>query len=264
MTTRMHAWMLDLRVVWAIGRRGTKAWITSPPFFVITLLFPLTFFATFSGALSSLADVEGFHYREGYTAFVYSFVILQAGAFGGVFTGYSAARDFDIGFAPRLFVTTVKRGPIIGGYVMVAVIRSVIATIALTVAAMIGGMSSDARLGDAAQLVALVVMVSAIAAFWSCGVAMRVKASRAGPLMYAPILIVLFVTPVYVPTGLLSGWLLSLIRWNPVTYIVDGSRSLIAGSNGGVAHGFAWGVAMLVLTWVWALRSVRVAERRAS
>jgi hypothetical protein len=34
-------------------------------------------------------------------------VILQAVAFGGIFTGYSTARDardFEIGFAPRLFL----------------------------------------------------------------------------------------------------------------------------------------------------------------
>jgi ABC-2 type transport system permease protein len=249
------------RVAWGIGLRGTRAWIMSPPFFVITMLFPLIFLAAFSGALSPLFYVEGFSYSQGYTAFVYGFVILQAAAFGGIFTGYSTARDWDIGFAPRLFLATPRRAPIIAGYVAVAVIRSLIAGTVLTAAVLVAGMKSHAGFTQGALLVAMVIVVAMITSLWACGVAMRIRATRGGPLMYTPILVVLFATPVYVPRSLLHGWLGAVVQRNPMTYMVEGSRSLLAGADQAVARGLAFGAVLLALALVWAILGVRHAER---
>ena len=49
----------------------------------------------------ALADqhVPGFDFPEDYTAFQFVFVLLQSAAFGGVFTGFGIARDFESGFA---------------------------------------------------------------------------------------------------------------------------------------------------------------------
>lgn len=254
--------MRDLRVVCGIGLRGTKAWITSPPYVVITLLFPLLFLAAFDGALSAFADLEGFAYREGYTAFVYGFVILQAAAFGGIFTGYSTGRDFDTGVARRLLVGAAKRAPIVAGYVVVAVVRAFIAMAVLTGVAMIMGMRTQAGAGQIALLVITVGVMATAASLWACGVAMRTKTTRGGPLMYTPILVALFLTPVYVPVKLLDGWLRWLVSANPVTYVVDGSRSLVAGTNGDIVSGLAWCVIVSIVLTVWAIRGIQRANHR--
>ena len=46
------------------------------------------------------------------------FVFLQSAAFGGVFTGFAVARDFQSGFARRLLLGAPRRGGIIAGYVV--------------------------------------------------------------------------------------------------------------------------------------------------
>ena len=48
--------------------------------------------------------MPNFDYPPGYTAFQFVFVFLQSAAFGGVFTGFAVARDFDSGFARRLLL----------------------------------------------------------------------------------------------------------------------------------------------------------------
>ena len=68
------------------------------------LLFPLFFFTAFAGGLSRVDQIPGFDYAADYTAFVYGFVLLQASTFGGVFTGFSMARDFESGFSRRLLL----------------------------------------------------------------------------------------------------------------------------------------------------------------
>ena len=60
-------------------------------------LFPLFFFTAFAGGLSRVSEHRA-STSAGYTAFQFSFVLLQASAFGGVFTGFSMARDFESGF----------------------------------------------------------------------------------------------------------------------------------------------------------------------
>ena len=60
--------------------------------------------------------MPGFDFKAGYTAFVFVFVLLQSAAFGGVFTGFGIARDFERGFARRLLVASQHRSGIIFGY----------------------------------------------------------------------------------------------------------------------------------------------------
>ena len=72
-------------------------------------MFPLLFFIAFAGGLSQVQNTPGFDYPNGYTAFQFVFVLLQSAAFGGVFTGFGVARDFEGGFARRLLLAAPNR-----------------------------------------------------------------------------------------------------------------------------------------------------------
>ena len=74
-----------------VGYRSTKKIATNPQLLLPSLIFPLFFFVAFAGGLSSVGDVPGFDFPSGYTAFQFVFVLLQASAFGGVFTGFGIA-----------------------------------------------------------------------------------------------------------------------------------------------------------------------------
>ncbi len=62
-----------------------------------------------------MANTPGFDFPSGYTAFQFVFVLLQASAFGGVFTGFSIARDFESGFGRRLMLAAPNRLAILAG-----------------------------------------------------------------------------------------------------------------------------------------------------
>ena len=108
----------------AVAWRNVHNWITNPALFVPSLLFPLFFFTAFAGGLSRVDSVPGFDYGPGYTTFVYGFVLLQAATFGGIFTGFSVARDFESGFARRLMLGATSRGGIVAGYWLAALMRA--------------------------------------------------------------------------------------------------------------------------------------------
>ena len=62
--------------------------------------------------------MPGFDFPSGYTAFQFVFVLLQASAFGGVFTGFGIAADFENGFARRLMLAAPNRLGILAGYAL--------------------------------------------------------------------------------------------------------------------------------------------------
>ena len=92
----------------AVAWRNVHNFFTNPALIVPALLFPLFFFTAFAGGLSRVDSVPGFDYAAGYTTFVYGFVLLQASTFGGIFTGFSVARDFESGFSRRLMLAATQ------------------------------------------------------------------------------------------------------------------------------------------------------------
>jgi ABC-type multidrug transport system permease subunit len=79
--------------------------------------------------------------------------------------------------------------------------------------------------------------------------------------MQLPVFLILFFAPVYVPLSLLSGWLHSVATVNPATAILEGGRSLIAGSPEDISLAFAIAIAMACVLSVWSWRGLRSAER---
>jgi ABC-2 type transport system permease protein len=250
-----------LHVAGAIMRRSIKHTLKSPALLVPSLLFPLIFLIGFAGGLSSLGDVPGFSFPSGYTAFQFVFVFLQSAAFGGVFSGFGIAMDFESGFSRRIMLAAPHRFGMIVGYMGSALFRYALTGVVVTVAALIGGMRIDGSVVDLAGLVALGVVVNVAATLWAGGLAMRAKTVQAGPAMQIPIFLLLFLAPVYVPLDLLQGWIEAVASWNPLTAIVEAGRGFISGEPAHSALAFACGLGMAALLMVWAVTGLRRAER---
>jgi len=249
-----------LDVTRAVAWRTIHNFVTNPAFFLPSIIFPLFFFTAFAGGLSSVGDVPGFDFPAGYTAFQFVFVLLQASAFGGVFTGFGIAADFEKGFARRLLLAAPNRLGILAGYALAALVRAMLVCALLFAVALATGMRV---LGDGVDLFALILLaalVSLTATFFAAGVAFRTRTIQAGPAMQMPVFVVLFLAPVYVPLNLLSGWVETVAKLNPVTALVEGGRDLISGEafSGLLVYGLA--LALVALFAVWAVRGLRKAE----
>ena len=250
-----------LNVARAVAWRSVHNTLVSPAILLPSMIFPLFFLAAFAGGLSRISHVPNFDYKPGYTAFQFAFVFLQSAAFGGVFTGFAIARDFDSGFARRLLVSAPRRSGIIAGYAVGALVRWVLTGTVITIAALIAGMNV---LGGGVELFGLLgigVLVNLVAALWACGVAMFLRTEQAGALIQMPVFIVLFLAPVYVPLSLLTGWIHAVARLNPATVALESARGLLAGSPVKVALAFGLLVAGATLMAVWARRGLASAER---
>ncbi len=247
-------------VALGVAWRTTHNALTTPNLAIPSLAFPFFFFLAFAGGLSQLSELPGFEFDQGYTAFQFVFVILQSAAFGGVFTGFGIARDFEYGFARRMMLAAPHRSALIVGYAISAVLRWLVAAALLTATAFAVGMKVG---GDGVELPALYVlaaMVNASALLWSAGIATRLRTLQAGPAMQMPVFLAIFFAPVYVPLSLLSGWIHGVAQANPVTYFLEAGRGFVSANAVYAGVAFASALGLILCFSIWAMRGMRKAE----
>ena len=250
-------------VAGAVAWRNAHNFFSNPAMIVPAMLFPLFFFTAFAGGLSRVDSVPGFDYDAGYTTFVYGFVLLQAATFGGIFTGFSVARDFESGFSRRLMLAAPRRGGIVAGYWLAALMRAIFTIALITAVALVAGLAIDGNAVDLVGLYTLAVIVNAAAMLFGTGIAMRLRTMQAGPAMQTPAFLFLFLAPVWVPYDLLTGWVQGAASVNPVTLVLESGRGFLAGDPTEVLPAFAVALVLAAVTVLWARGGLRSAERVA-
>ena len=252
--------MRTLSVAEGVAWRVLHNVFTNPSLLIPSLIFPLFFFTAFAGGLSRLDQVPGFDYPPGYTAFQFVFVLLQSAAFGGVFTGFGIARDFESGFGRRLLLAAPHRSGIVLGYAAAALVRWLVTAAVVTVVALLVGMNVGGSGIDLVGLYTLAVFLNIAAILWATGVALRLRTMQAGPVMQMPVFLLLFFAPVYVPLALLTGWIETAATLNPITYVLEATRSMLAGDEIHVISAFVIALGLVSVFTVWSLRGLRKAE----
>ena len=247
-------------VALGVAWRSLHNLVSSPSLLIPPLVFPIFFLVAFAGGLSRLADVPGFDFPAGYTAFQFVFVLLQSAAFGGVFTGFAMAQDFETGIVQRLMLAAPRRSAVVVGYMLVALARTLFVGTMIFALALVAGMEVRGDGVDLFGLLGLALLVNVAATLWTTGIAMRFRSFQAAPMMQIPVFLVLFLAPVYVPLQLLDGWIKAVASVNPATALLDAGRGFIAGTPTDVALAFAAAAALVAAFGLWAVRGLRRAE----
>lgn len=245
----------------AVAWRSIHNTVVNPAIIVPSIIFPLFFLIAFAGGLSRISEVPNFDYKPGYTTFQFTFVFLQSAAFGGVFTGFAVARDFQSGFARRLLLGAPRRSGIIAGYAFGALVRWLIVGTVVTIAGLVAGMRVEGEGIDLVGLFGLGLGMNFTAALWAIGIAMFLRTEQAGPLIQMPVFVALFLAPVYVPLSLLTGWVHAVSSVNPITAVMEAGRGFIAGSPVKVIVAFLFLAGGAVVLAGFARRGLASAER---
>ena len=247
------------RAAFSLYWRQLRILKAKPALIVPSMLMPLFFFTAFAGGLSAVDQAPGFDYPN-YTTFQFMFVLLQSAVFGGVFTGFSIAADFETGFARRMLLGMENRTAMIAGYAMTSLTRGMLTWTVVTIVALAAGAEVSASFADVVGIVTIAVMLNFVAVLFAAGMAMRFRTLQAAPLIQLPAFLLIMTAPVYVPRELIEGWVSSVSDVNPMTAMLETARNLVIGAPAEtfVALGIAAG--LIVLTAVWARTGLRRAE----
>jgi ABC-2 type transport system permease protein len=233
---------------------------TNPLLFLPPMLMPIFFFTAFAGGLSAISNAPGFDYGPGYTSFIFAFVLCQSAAFGGVFSGFSIAADFQFGFGRRLLLATPHRSALLLGYGVVALIRAMVTLTAVTLIGLAAGMNINGGGLDVFGMYGLAAIINVTGLLFAAGVALRFRSLQSTPLMQVPVFLFLFLAPVYVPRELLGGWVHAVAPFNPATHVMETVRDLLAGQGTEYLATLGIIAALLAAVFLFAIRGLRQAE----
>jgi ABC-type polysaccharide/polyol phosphate export permease len=245
----------------AVGvmRRQLRRVVKNPPLLIPAVVFPLLLFAAFAGGLSTFGGSPQFDYPD-YTTFQFVYILLQAADVAGMQTGLAIAEDFDSGFARRMMLATNSRWPLVAGYALAALVRGAAITAFLFPIGLLAGMDVSGSPLEVAGVLVLVLVFDLIVTLWCAGFAFRLRSLKAGPLFQVPILMIMFLVPVYTTRELLADWLQKIADYNPVTAILEAARGLMVGEPESVGLAFGVCAGLLVLLTFWVAGSLRQAE----
>jgi ABC-2 type transport system permease protein len=189
-----------------------------PPIFIAVFFFIVNI-----GTLQHLTEshIKGFDIK----AFMLPTAILLGVT--GVSRAGALVLDIQSGYLDRLLLTPVRRLAILVGHMLADV--AIAFTLMVPIVALAFGLGVRLASGPAGVLVFLLMGCAWCLAFAGFGYAIALKtgnpaAVNSSFLLFFPFL---FMTSSYVPRTQLSGWLGSVAAWNPVTYVLEGLRSLV-------------------------------------
>jgi ABC-2 type transport system permease protein len=194
-----------------------------PSTFVPSLIMPVFLTISFAGAFSGIVNLPGFPTHSALNWFI-PMTAIQGAAFAGVTTGMGVARDFESGFYDRFLSSPASRVSLLGGPLLAAMFRGLLPFSLLLVITFVTGTHIPGGIAGIASLLLAAVGVSLLAGAWSTGIALRQKSMQAVPLIQAGLFIGFFLSTAQMPIHLLTGWLHTVARFNPMTNILQLAR----------------------------------------
>jgi ABC-2 type transport system permease protein len=275
-----------LHGLWALTNRDLVKWYKNPIQLFISLIQPVVWLGLFGKALNfgaflssnpsipasvvtaeTLATFGTANYFSFLGAGMLAFIIMFTAAFAGM----SVVWDRRFGFMNKALSTPVGRGSIVVSKVLQSTIRSLIQAAIVLVIAVALGMDTAyfSVFTVAASFVMLFLMSFGLSSLF---VMLALRSSDWQTQMAVINLLnlpLLFASNAMLPVSIMPTWLQSVVRYNPVSYAVDGVRQMLLGSASasgysvlaplwadfGVLAGFAALLSILGIVLSWRLLS---------
>jgi ABC-2 type transport system permease protein len=242
-----------------LARRSVVRTLRQPAMVIPSLVFPLLLLAINSGGLDSATNLPGFP-TDSYLEFALAIPFVQGALFAANSAGTNIADDIESGFINRLSLTPLRRLALLGGQLAGILVLGLIQAITFVIVGVLAGAGIVTGVTGALVIVALSLVTSL--AFGSVGafVALRTGSGEAVQGVFPLLFAALFLSSMALPRDLIeTDWFRTVADWNPVSYILEGVRSLvIEGWDGeALALGFACAAGLAIVAMAGASAALR-------
>jgi ABC-2 type transport system permease protein len=247
-----------------IARRSLRRTFRQPAFVVPPILFPLILLAVNASGLDAAKGIPGFP-ADSYLDFALTVTFMQGALFASMAAGTELASDIETGFLNRLQLTPLRGATIIAGQLTGAMAMAVMGSIMYVLVGVAAGASLEAGFAGAVVLVALATLIAMAFAGLGMLIAARTGQSEAVQSLFPLMFVALFLSSMNLPRNLIEiDWFRTIATWNPVSYLVEGMRSLIITGWDGTAlwRGFAIGIGLAGVSIFACSRSLRTRMAR--
>jgi ABC-2 type transport system permease protein len=230
-----------------LAARSVVRTLRQPAYVYPPLIFPLALLAVNSAGLQPSTDLPGFP-SGSFLPFALAVCFMQGALFATMNAGTELARDIQTGFLNRLALTPLRAPALIAGHLAgVTVMGFVQACFYLAVGLAVG---SGLDAGPAGAVVLLVLATVIAAAFGALGAYLALRTGSAESVQgFFPLLFVgLFISSMNAPRNLMTvTWFRDVATANPVSYLLEGLRSLIIEGWNAQALALAFGLSLVIM-----------------
>lgn len=217
-----------------LGRRALRETLRTPDSLMPTLFIPLFFLVVNVGQAARIfpSSTTDFLNGQGYAAFQVPVSLLLAASFGSA--ALYMVEEIEGGYFDKLRATPISRTSIVLGRLIAEFVKMIALSAVMTLIALLFGVRIESGVLGFLVLILMTALWAVVYSGFMQLIALKTRsaaATQAGGLVFFPLL---FLTPNFVPRDLLTRPMEIAATYNPVTYVMEGLRSLIL-------DGFDWG-----------------------
>jgi ABC-2 type transport system permease protein len=224
--------MSELKGIYALWYRETKVFLRERSRVISSIVNPLLWLLIIGGGLGAVVSFGGVNYQT----FIYPGVLIQTALFSSVFFGVYIVWDKKIDFMKEVLVAPMRRtslfvGKILGG--STDTFMQVLILFAIGFVFSVGGIMPSLHLTVLSVLIALAFLLVTTVGLVSIGliIGSQMESPEGFQLIISFLIFPLFfLSGALFPISNLPAWLAPFIFVNPVTYAVDGIRTVLIGS----------------------------------
>jgi ABC-2 type transport system permease protein len=205
--------------------RALRESIRNPGVEIQNIFIPVFFLFVTVGAIG---EISGSAFGvDNYEGFQLPVAILQGAAGAAGMGGFGMVMDIERGYFDKLMLTPTPRLALVLGRLAADGVRVMALSVIITIVGLFMGAGMDSGVLGAVVFVLIAGLFGLAYSGIGMSIALRtgsVQAAQAGFLVFFPLL---FLSPAFAPKEVFSGWLEFLATINPVTYVLEGLRSLV-------------------------------------
>jgi ABC-2 type transport system permease protein len=217
--------------------------VRQPIMIVPTLVFPLFLLAINSSGLDAATDIPGFP-TDSYLTFALAFPFMQGALFATNTAGTNLADDIGSGFFSRLSLTPMRGSALLAGQLAGVLVVALVQAVTYLLVGFAAGASFEAGPLGIPVLFALSFAIAGAFGAFGLFVGLRSGSGEAVQGLFPLMFVLLFLSSAAMPRDLIEqDWFQTVATLNPVSYLVEGVRSLFITGWDAEALALAFGVA---------------------
>jgi len=220
--------MSELTGLYALWYREFKVFLRERSRIVSALVQPLMWLIIFGTGLGSTIAITGVNYQ----AFIYPGILCMTVLFGSLFFGLYIIMDKRVDFLKEVLVAPLSRTTIFFGKVLGGATDGIIEILILLA---LGGLFFGIHFTLYSLTISIIMILLLMVSIVSLGLAIgSLMSSPEGFGLVTSFLIfpLFFLSGALFPINNLPKWLYAFVAMNPVSYTVDGLRTVILGLSG--------------------------------
>jgi len=238
--------MNTLGQIGQMAQRSILQTLRQPAMVIPPVVFPLLLVAINAAGLDAATKIPGFP-ADSYWDFAIAVPFIQGSLFAAINAGTAMARDVETGFIKRLAMTPMQRMALLIGQLIGVMCVAFGSAIVYLIAGFAAGMNFKSGALGVPAIILLALLIALAFAAIGAYIGLRSGSGEAVQGVFPLLFVFLFLSSANLPRDLIEqDWFRTIATYNPVSYLVEGVRSLIITGWDGEALALGFGLAAVI------------------